>query len=63
MVGVLRRRQDDSRSGFYLNMFLTLNSNPLIGSKTLTFLITRKGTDVFSKKKKKKDMKTKCGVK
>lgn len=54
------------QSGFYLNLFLTLNSTPLIGNKRGCSLLHLKGQWFFlffSKNNKKKRTKTKCGVK
>lgn len=51
------------QSGFYLNLFLTLNSTPLIGNNFDVPYSSRRDVTFFQKRKKKKDMKTKCGVK
>lgn len=57
------------QSGFYLNLFLTLNSTPLIGNKRGCSLLHLKGQwfvffcFFFQKTTKKKRTKTKCGVK
>lgn len=40
------------QSGFYLNMFLTLNSNPLIWNKLWCSLLHLKGQTFFQKRKK-----------
>lgn len=55
------------QSGFYLNLFLTLNSTPLIGNKRGCSLLHLKGQCFFLfcffQKTTKKRTKTKCGVK
>lgn len=57
LIYFLRSEGDriNPQSGFYLNMFLTLNWNPLIENKVRRSLIRLKGQMFFTKEGKKKD--------